>query len=73
MILQVTFKFQVPPTCEISHLIANLVSNLGVKATENGGGSDMLMRGWDRLIFFCIAKLFPLYLLFFSLWPWLLH
>lgn len=45
---KVSIKFQIPPACEVSHLLANLISQLGVKAEENGGGSDMLIRAWDR-------------------------
>ncbi|XP_028773865.1 fidgetin-like protein 1 [Neltuma alba] len=45
---KVSTKFQIPPACEVSHLLANLVSQLGVKTEENGGGSDMLIRAWDR-------------------------
>lgn len=48
--IQVSIKFQVPPSCEVSHLIANLVSNLGLKVEESAGGSDMLLRAWDRYI-----------------------
>ncbi|XP_058095225.1 uncharacterized protein LOC131240775 isoform X2 [Magnolia sinica] len=44
---QVTIKFQIPPTCEISHLIVDLVSRLGLNAEEHGGGSEMIMRAWD--------------------------
>ncbi|KAK4439391.1 Cell division cycle protein 48AF [Sesamum alatum] len=44
---KVTIKFQVPPSCEIPLLIANLVSRLGVKAEDNGIGSDMILRAWD--------------------------
>lgn len=48
--LKVTIKFQVPPACEIPQLIANLVSHLGLKVEEHGGGSDMGLRAWDRLM-----------------------
>lgn len=48
--LQVTIKFQIPPTCEIALLIAKLVSRLGVKIEEHGTGSDMTLRAWDRLV-----------------------
>lgn len=47
---QITIKFQVPHGCEVPQLIANLVSNLGLKVEEHGGGSDMSLRAWDRLI-----------------------
>ncbi|XP_022132785.1 probable 26S proteasome regulatory subunit 10B isoform X2 [Momordica charantia] len=44
---KVTIKFQVPSSCEVSHLVANIVSNLGLKVEERAGGSDMLLRAWD--------------------------
>ncbi|OVA20008.1 AAA+ ATPase domain [Macleaya cordata] len=44
---KVTVKFQIPPTCEVSHLVVDLVSHLGLKAEENGGGSDMILRAWN--------------------------
>ncbi|GLT72659.1 hypothetical protein SLA2020_445710 [Shorea laevis] len=47
---KVTIKFQIPPACEISQLIANLVSHLGLKVEERGGGSDMLLRAWDSSV-----------------------
>lgn len=48
IILQVTIKFQIPPTCEIALLISNIVANLGVKVEERATGSDMNLRAWDR-------------------------
>lgn len=45
-----TIKFQVPPSAEIPFLIANLVSRLGVKAEDNGVGSEMILRACDRLL-----------------------
>ncbi|URE16327.1 Holliday junction DNA helicase ruvB N-terminus [Musa troglodytarum] len=45
---KVTIKFRVPPACEISHLIVNIVKHLGEKAEHYGGGSEMLLRAWDR-------------------------
>ncbi|KAH9798033.1 P-loop containing nucleoside triphosphate hydrolases superfamily protein [Citrus sinensis] len=47
---KVTIKFQVPPACEIPQLIANLVSHLGLKVEEHGGGSDMGLRAWDSAV-----------------------
>ncbi|XP_007026191.2 PREDICTED: katanin p60 ATPase-containing subunit A1 isoform X1 [Theobroma cacao] len=47
---KVTIKFQIPPSCEVAQLIANLVSNLGLKVEERGGGSDMLLRAWDSSV-----------------------
>ncbi|XP_010252532.1 PREDICTED: katanin p60 ATPase-containing subunit A1 [Nelumbo nucifera] len=47
---KVTVKFQIPPTCEVSHLIVDLVSHLGLKADEHGSGSDMILRAWDSAV-----------------------
>lgn len=47
---KVTIKFQVPPACEIPQLIASLVSHLGLKVEEHGGGSDMGLRAWDSAV-----------------------
>ncbi|KAK9267500.1 hypothetical protein L1049_009928 [Liquidambar formosana] len=47
---KVTIKFQIPPGCEVPRLIANLVSNLGVKVEERGAGSDMTLRAWDSAV-----------------------
>ncbi|XP_019243890.1 PREDICTED: uncharacterized protein LOC109223875 isoform X3 [Nicotiana attenuata] len=44
---KVTIKFQVPPTCEIPLLIANLVSRLGVKLEDPSAASNMMLRAWD--------------------------
>lgn len=57
--LKVTIKFQVPPACEFPQLIANLVSQLGLKVEEHGAGSDMSLRAWDRLsetVIYCVHK-----------------
>ncbi|XWS15531.1 hypothetical protein CRYUN_Cryun34aG0008000 [Craigia yunnanensis] len=47
---KVTIKFQIPPSCEVAQLIANLVSHLGLKVEERGGGSDVLLRAWDSSV-----------------------
>ncbi|OMO76894.1 hypothetical protein CCACVL1_15353 [Corchorus capsularis] len=47
---KVAIKFQIPPSCEIAQLIANLVSNLGLKIEEHGGGANMLLRAWDSSV-----------------------
>ncbi|KAF7811210.1 cell division control protein 48 [Senna tora] len=47
---KVSIKFQIPPTCEVTQLLTNLVSQLGVKVEENGGGSDMILRAWDSTV-----------------------
>ncbi|EPS69768.1 hypothetical protein M569_04996 [Genlisea aurea] len=44
---KVSFSFQVPPSCEIPLLISKLVSRLGVNTSDNGAGSDMMLRVWD--------------------------
>lgn len=44
---KVTIRFQIPPTCEIPLLIANLVSRLGVKVDDSVSGAEMLLRAWD--------------------------
>lgn len=45
---QVTIKFQIPPTCEIPLIIADLVSRLGAKVDDDASGSDMMLRAWNR-------------------------
>lgn len=47
---KVSIKFQIPPGCEISQLIANLTAHLGKKVEDHGGGSDMLLRAWDSTV-----------------------
>ncbi|XP_018460775.1 uncharacterized protein LOC108831758 [Raphanus sativus] len=44
---KITLKFQVPSTCEVAQLIANIGSQLGVKVSDRTGGSDMILRAWD--------------------------
>ncbi|KAG2330616.1 hypothetical protein Bca4012_019798 [Brassica carinata] len=45
---KITLKFQVPSTCEVAQLIANIGSQLGVKVSDRTGGSDMTLRAWDN-------------------------
>ncbi|TYI23653.1 hypothetical protein ES332_A06G179500v1 [Gossypium tomentosum] len=47
---KVTIEFQIPPSCEVAQLVANLVSHLGLKVDERGGGSDVLLRAWDSSV-----------------------
>eukprot|EP01018_Ginkgo_biloba_P002670 Gb_29440 [translate_table: standard] len=47
---QVAIRFQVPPSCDISHLIIDLISHLGLKTDESGGGSEMILRAWDSAV-----------------------
>ncbi|KAI3989316.1 hypothetical protein MKX01_026899 [Papaver californicum] len=42
-----TVKFQIPPTCEASHVIVDIVSHIGLTSEKHGGGSDMVLRAWD--------------------------
>lgn len=50
-----SIKVLIPPGCEVAQLIANLTSHLGLKAQGNVGGSDMVLRAWDRyfILNFC--------------------
>ncbi|KAL6281989.1 hypothetical protein ACE6H2_012918 [Prunus campanulata] len=47
---KVSIKFQIPPACEASQLIANIASHLGLKVEEHGGGSDMSLCAWDSCV-----------------------
>ncbi|KAL5097436.1 hypothetical protein RYX36_001763 [Vicia faba] len=47
---KVSIKFQTPPGCEVSQLIANLTAHLGLKSEGHGGGSDMILRAWDSTV-----------------------
>ncbi|ONI09866.1 hypothetical protein PRUPE_4G014800 [Prunus persica] len=47
---KVSIKFQIPPACEASKLIANMASHLGLKVEEHGGGSDILLRAWHSCV-----------------------
>ncbi|KAL9266873.1 Proteasome-activating nucleotidase-like protein [Drosera capensis] len=45
-----TIRFQVPLTCDLPRLIANLVSNLGLEIKEQSGASAMVIRAWDSTV-----------------------
>nr|CAB3447887.1 unnamed protein product [Digitaria exilis] len=47
---KVVVKFNMPSTCNISHLIVDLVTHIGLEAEQHGGGSEVLVRAWDREI-----------------------
>lgn len=47
---QVAIRFQVPPSCDLSHLIVDVVSRLGLKTDESGGGSEMILHAWDSAV-----------------------
>ncbi|KAG8072336.1 hypothetical protein GUJ93_ZPchr0006g43279 [Zizania palustris] len=44
---KVVVKFNVPSTCNLSHLIVDIVTHIGLEAEQRGGGSEMLLRAWD--------------------------
>ncbi|KAF8775963.1 hypothetical protein HU200_004100 [Digitaria exilis] len=44
---KVVVKFNMPSTCNISHLIVDLVTHIGLEAEQHGGGSEVLVRAWD--------------------------
>ncbi|GJN22231.1 hypothetical protein PR202_gb09781 [Eleusine coracana subsp. coracana] len=45
---KVVVKFKMPSTCNISHLIVDLVTHIGQEAEQLSGGSEVLVRAWDR-------------------------
>ena len=46
-------RFPVSPTCDISHLIVDVVARLGGSMNDGGsGGSEMVVRAWDRSVIF---------------------
>ncbi|KAK7840323.1 hypothetical protein CFP56_016800 [Quercus suber] len=47
---KVSIKFLIPPGCEVSQLIGNLVSSLGLKVEGGSGGSDMLLRASESAV-----------------------
>ncbi|KAL4628275.1 hypothetical protein ACB092_05G225500 [Castanea dentata] len=47
---KVSIKFLIPPGCEVSQLIGNLVSSLGLKVEEGSRGSDMLLRASESAV-----------------------
>ncbi|XP_057863248.2 uncharacterized protein LOC131071435 isoform X2 [Cryptomeria japonica] len=47
---QVAVKFTVSHSCDLSHLIAYLVSSLGLKTVESGGGAEMILRAWESAV-----------------------
>lgn len=47
---QVTIKFQIPPTCDIPLIIADLVLRLGAKIDDGASNSDMILQAWNRFL-----------------------
>ncbi|XP_050369578.1 uncharacterized protein LOC126787722 [Argentina anserina] len=56
---KVTIKFQIPPACEASQVIANIASNLGIKVEEKGGGSDISLHAWDSGVAWQLLLMHP--------------
>ncbi|XP_062013561.1 uncharacterized protein LOC133729953 [Rosa rugosa] len=56
---KVAIKFQIPPACEASQVIANIASNLGLKVEEHGGGSDISLRAWDSGVAWQLMLMHP--------------
>ncbi|KAL6633574.1 hypothetical protein ACP70R_026245 [Stipagrostis hirtigluma subsp. patula] len=44
---KVVVKFKMPSTCNVSHLIVDLVTHIGLKAEQHSGGSEVLVHAWD--------------------------
>ncbi|KAH9301473.1 hypothetical protein KI387_013056, partial [Taxus chinensis] len=47
---RVAIRFHVPPSCDLSHLIVDVVSRLGLKTEGSSGGSEMILRAWDSAV-----------------------
>ncbi|KAJ8761287.1 hypothetical protein K2173_001343 [Erythroxylum novogranatense] len=47
---KITVKFRIPPESDIPQLIANLVSNIGLKVDGHNGGTEILLRAWDSAV-----------------------
>ncbi|CAL9102857.1 unnamed protein product [Musa textilis] len=52
---QVIVKFKIPPTCELSHIITDLVKNLGDTSKQLGGGSKTHLYACDSTAAWRIA------------------
>ncbi|PKA50607.1 26S protease regulatory subunit 6B like [Apostasia shenzhenica] len=50
---------RVPPMCEVSRLIVDLVLHLGLKAEQRGGGSEMILHAWDSAAAWQLTLTFP--------------
>jgi hypothetical protein len=48
--MQVSVRFPVSPTCDMSHLIVDVVARLGGPMNDGAGscGNEMVVRAWDR-------------------------
>lgn len=56
---KVSIKFKIPPTCEVSRLIVDLVSHLGLKAEKQDSSSEMIMRAWDTAAAWQVTLTYP--------------
>ncbi|ONK63470.1 uncharacterized protein A4U43_C07F15480 [Asparagus officinalis] len=58
---KVTIKFKIPPSCEVSRLIVDLVSHLGLKAEkdDSSSSSEMLLRAWDTAAAWQVTLTYP--------------
>lgn len=56
---KVNVKFKLPPTCEVSRLIVDLVSHLGLKAEKQDSSSEMIMRAWDTAAAWQVTLTYP--------------
>ncbi|KAG9439893.1 hypothetical protein H6P81_020058 [Aristolochia fimbriata] len=57
---QISIKFPIPQTCKKSHLIANLVSHLGLKKAEDqAGGAQMMLQSWDSAVAWQLTLSYP--------------
>ncbi|XP_050206365.1 uncharacterized protein LOC126655979 [Mercurialis annua] len=56
---KVIIKIQIPPACDVSHLIADLVVNLGSQVYHGSGGSGMLLRACGRVLAWQLTLGYP--------------
>ncbi|KAH8958947.1 hypothetical protein BDL97_06G054400 [Sphagnum fallax] len=47
---QVSVRFPMSPTCDVSHLIVDVVSRLGEPTNDGNNGSEMVVRAWDSAV-----------------------
>ncbi|CAK9878020.1 unnamed protein product [Sphagnum jensenii] len=47
---QVSVRFPMSPTCDVSHLIVDVVSRLGEPTNDGTNGSEMVVRAWDSAV-----------------------
>ncbi|CAM6021955.1 unnamed protein product [Sphagnum balticum] len=47
---QVSVRFPMSPTCDVSHLIVDVVCRLGEPTNDGNNGSEMVVRAWDSAV-----------------------